>query len=252
MQYREGVFIGFNLAIEMLVISGQRYRPSPKLAICSFQSRNRDACHFRSGECVLSCLAGFPFQSRNRDACHFRTGWRSTTDMVRSVSISQSRCLSFQVQELVAGVRLCLMFQSRNRDACHFRSHLGPSAKRVLSFNLAIEMLVISGSGHRLTRTQSHGFNLAIEMLVISGERKPSTESLFICFNLAIEMLVISGFQLKIVDAGYESFNLAIEMLVISGGQNSASTTAHKATFQSRNRDACHFRARGVDDVAKP
>ena len=40
------------------------------------------------------------------------------------------------------------MFQSRNRDACHFRtfSFEGHRNYIFISFNLAIEMLVISGS----------------------------------------------------------------------------------------------------------
>ena len=38
------------------------------------------------------------------------------------------------------------MFQSRNRDACHFRLERFRLTQRILTrFNLAIEMLVISG-----------------------------------------------------------------------------------------------------------
>ena len=37
----------FNLAIEMLVISGRAVRIADTTVLLQFQSRNRDACHFR-------------------------------------------------------------------------------------------------------------------------------------------------------------------------------------------------------------
>ena len=67
---RETGALGFNLAIEMLVISGC-YPCLTGLCVL-FQSRNRDACHFRfwgNG----ARLRALSFQSRNRDACHFRS-----------------------------------------------------------------------------------------------------------------------------------------------------------------------------------
>ena len=88
----------FNLAIEMLVISGDVSSVSRKTSVSPFQSRNRDACHFRCPTSSCSSSSGL-FQSRNRDACHFR---------------------SRRKDELAKAIRLC--------------------------FNLAIEMLVISGS----------------------------------------------------------------------------------------------------------
>ena len=128
-------------------------------SVASFQSRNRDACHFRSIRLFAMAAACIPlFQSRNRDACHFRPA--CSTAMPCNffiVSISQSRCLSFQVCEIGAGngywayvsisQSRCLsfqahvglatarasLFQSRNRDACHFRkeSRLGQRASTV-------------------------------------------------------------------------------------------------------------------------
>ena len=70
-------------------------------------------------------IASELFQSRNRDACHFRfmmhgSGW--------------------------AG----LSFQSRNRDACHFRLEKCLQYTAGFRFNLAIEMLVISGMTAKL------------------------------------------------------------------------------------------------------
>ena len=82
-------------------------------------------------------------------------------------------------------------------------------------------MLVISGkTAIKTTRGQRNGFNLAIEMLVISGSADVSESGGFrLCFNLAIEMLVISGQKPRFRD-GF-------------------------CSFQSRNRDACHFRVIG-------
>ena len=68
-------------------------------------------------------IVAFMFQSRHRDACHVRATQRITdSDATAAVSISQSRCLSGQVT-------LSLL------------SYL----TGVPSFNLAIEMLVMSG-----------------------------------------------------------------------------------------------------------
>ena len=189
----------FNLAIEMLVISGPT---------------------------INTTLRGMPlFQSRNRDACHFRAGGSSReTSRECSVSISQSRCLSFQgIDMLACGVQ-------------------------DIGFNLAIEMLVISGF-NRLNGISGFlfRFNLAIEMLVISGSMSPiNSKDASPCFNLAIEMLVISGRVAQHLRAshGYR-FNLAIEMLVISGALTRLDRE-RAASFQSRNRDACHFRADAI------
>ena len=90
-----------------------------------FQSRNRDACHFRS---IGGCNTGLRYfgfnlaiemlviSGRVRVACKWNAFW---------VSISQSRCLSFQV---------------RRRRRCRHTPHN--------RFNLAIEMLVISGTDY--------------------------------------------------------------------------------------------------------
>ena len=166
--------IGFNLAIEMLVISGN---PSEWNNAAMPQT----------------------FQSRNRDACHFRTPATSAVAVkLVQVSISQSRCLSFQGIAMLILVSAYLSFQSRNRDACHFRRRRAQCDRTAdPRFNLAIEMLVISGVSQsfgsvppdkfqsrnrdachfRATATPadaetSHSFNLAIEMLVISGRER--------------------------------------------------------------------------------
>ena len=113
----------FNLAIEMLIISGWHCCECAGDCLWQFQSRNRDSYHFRAGYSAIRALYGEPFQSRNRDACHFRrkqpeayqmhvpTGFNLAIEMLvisgdghhvflagehMIVSISQSRFLSFQ------------------------------------------------------------------------------------------------------------------------------------------------------------
>ena len=155
----------------MLIISGSAYCASVADGTNMFQSRNRDAYHFRS-TCRLDNSSCPTFQSRNRDAYHFRTH-RATAAALpeRKVSISQSRCLSFQGY--------------RSRVTCT------PAC-----FNLAIEMLIISGKTlpllvrlyWRVSISQSRCLSFQVPNHTPTGGRHRSS-----CFNLAIEMLIISG-----------------------------------------------------------
>ena len=117
-------WVCFNLAIEMLFISGSDMAGERKSAISAFQSRNRDAFHFREAPMAVPDYIIVGFQSRNRDAFHFRK------------------------RDDTASPAACPLFQSRNRDAFHFR--LGCIDRRDAhpGFNLAIEMLFISGHCH--------------------------------------------------------------------------------------------------------
>ena len=87
----------------------------------AFQSRNRDAFHFKDAFSSGGKRVKLMFQSRNRDAFHFKI----LADMLRSwywtVSISESRCFSFQVITNDSLNISPIMFQSRNRDAFHFK-----------------------------------------------------------------------------------------------------------------------------------
>ena len=243
--------LSFNLAIEMLVISGRcpaRMRippiPSFNLAIEMLVISGSDnTCCASSGD---------------------------------NVSISQSRCLSFQVARAYQATRtpngsfnLAIEMLVISGGKCRARRD-----NRTYCFNLAIEMLVISGFSH--VGGLEHElvcFNLAIEMLVISGcSNLPRPIACPNCFNLAIEMLVISGYSVQrlfhnrcivvsisqsrcLSFQAYPSlprrlalpcFNLAIEMLVISGQHRLSFVGYPHPEFQSRNRDACHFRLFGV------
>ena len=184
------------------------------------------------------------------------------------VSISQSRCLSFQVSSAPRGALSCSCFNLAI-EMLVISGTDGTAHRRLQPcFNLAIEMLVISGEEAGLVTRQLFSFNLAIEMLVISGYADDAA-GIYpkACFNLAIEMLVISGPRCELRVRRSRSFNLAIEMLVISGSRRRVveATATHRVSisqsrclsfqvkrlnewgaanwFQSRNRDACHFRS---------
>ena len=155
--------MGFNLGIEMLFIS--RGDPSQSTGTITYsinvsisesrcfsfqvdadlvrfsqvQSRNRDAFPQSADRCIV-------FQSRNRDAFHFKVIDRPVPNRICCVSISESRCFSFQD-------RLCLSVTA--------------------SFNLGIEMLFISSTLCVFISFDSiFSFNLGIEMLFISSGSK--------------------------------------------------------------------------------
>ena len=114
------------------------------------------------------------------------------------VSISQSRCLSFQGRARARGTgpratvsisqSRCLSFQAfRNRRR---------NAPNGLSFNLAIEMLVISGymdleiiNVEDIKVSISQSRCLSFQVLSRAADKRHR----LLRFNLAIEMLVISG-----------------------------------------------------------
>ena len=163
----------FNIAIERLFILGRRPDGYLRSDVASFQSRNRDAFHFRTGKNLPAAVTVVAkFQYRHRDAFHFRSRRRSPRGTGFYVSISPSRCFSFQVNAV------------RNRH------------RNLQSFNLAIERLFISGSMLRASERWVSCFNLAIERLFISGSPRGLRRGLpRYRFNLAIEMLFISGMR---------------------------------------------------------
>ena len=80
-------------------------------------------------------------------------------------------------------------------------------------------MLVISGQLETPPHHVHYGFNLAIEMLVISGWANQSFE--LPAYVVSISQSRCLSFQVlpkpALASAAFTSFNLAIEMLVISG-----------------------------------
>ena len=161
----------FNLAIEMLFISGTNAACSPTGSRDKFQSRNRDAFHFRAAVSEPDNAALNEFQSRNRDAFHFRAAG--------------------------CGVRgHVFQFQSRNRDAFHFRL---PRCKRPL---VLYGVSISQSRCFSFQATTAHGTSSPKTIVSISQSRCFSFQGndadddagwLTECFNLAIEMLFISG-----------------------------------------------------------
>ena len=122
-----------------------------------------------------------------------------------------------------------MLFISRRQLNCAQHSRMSPS----LSFNLGIEMLFISSFVNRRTRSK-----LLISIVSISESR---------CFSFQ----VITGRFVR-YDDRHQRFNLGIEMLFISRYRCFRfSTTQPLITmFQSRNRDAFHFKKRNRSNSA--
>ena len=282
----------------MLFISGNCIRYHRRVKSDKFQSRNRDAFHFRSRRTREVNPLSLPFQSRNRDAFHFRLSTSVTTGdayacfnlaiemlfisgSTRRLLRADSR-LEFQSRNRDAfhfrcrfqarrkWVSILSTFQSRNRDAFHFRRAEHPSGlSEFYGFNLAIEMLFISGFRCRwmtksgvsmfqsrnrdafhfrargiprggytfgVSISQSRGFSFQV------GIRRWQPRDIFEvsisqsrCFSFQGRFGIQHARRLTI------RFNLAIEMLFISG-RSFVDIASDAGVFQSRNRDAFHFR----------
>ena len=138
--------------------------------------------------------------------------------MGSDVSISQSRCFSFQANNPLTDTTAKL-FQSRNRDAFHFRRIRATPESASQCFNLAIEMLFISG----LERLKAIA---ALIEVSISQSR---------CFSF--QVMILRSFRKA-------SMNVSIsQSRCFSFQEGECDATSHRASlFQSRNRDAFHFR----------
>ena len=113
------------------------------------------------------------------------------------VSISQSRCLSFQVTDFdEVAHKARVEFQSRNRDAYHFRRASAGSSRHIYgvvsisqSRCLSFQVATACGLGKSLlsvsiSQSRCLSFQVAVGVNWNLG---------LYCFNLAIEMLIISG-----------------------------------------------------------
>ena len=111
----------FNLVIERLVISGIRAQMW-LTRIELFQSRNRDAFHFKLQmarmQMMRICSFNLAIEMLFISSC---MEWVELSQL-DIVSISQSRCFSFQVDVMTKPQTRVYKFQSRNRDAFHFKA----------------------------------------------------------------------------------------------------------------------------------
>ena len=187
--------------------------------IQKFQSRNRDAFRFKFNSWVTKALTVSISESR---CFSFQGQMLNTIVWMRGlmVSISESRCFSFQDNTTKPPSGLpCMMFQSRNRDAFRFKLD-NPNARGDghYCFNLGIEMLFVSSqtAGTDNLNT-SRSFNLGIEMLFVSRYQIHHHHDLTVfCFNLGIEMLFVSSPAIYRTQTPWLCFNLGIEMLFVS------------------------------------
>ena len=262
----------FNLAIEMLFISGNdaAYPMSDIFIVSISQSRcfsyqgDRYHCEPCSYRVSISQSRCFSYQDNGIHP----TGYRSHVSISQSrcfsyqvsckntpagfgctiVSISQSRCFSYQVKSESAAIenRGAGEFQSRNRDAFHISRRFtnATSARLVSSFNLAIEMLFISGKVlinvrncfHVVSISQSRCFSFQglcsggvsigdavsiSQSRCFSFQDHASTETEDTMHHVSISQSRCFSFQAKNRTQSQainkRGFNLAIEMLFISG-----------------------------------
>ena len=112
-----------------------------------FQSRHRDAFHFRLRKNSVA-WNHVQFQSRHRDAFHFRQYdcIPAQNKKLKRFNLVIERLFILGCNPVHAVAAASLMFQSRHRDAFHFRElHAIHQVNLYHGFNLVIEMLFILG-----------------------------------------------------------------------------------------------------------
>ena len=132
----------------MLFVSSDRRVHTRHLLKLRFQSRNRDAFRFKKVVDVIhiseimSFNLGIEMLFVSRSDCLYHH------DIPSHVSISESRCFSFQVRFAVGTSEIGFpLFQSRNRDAFRFKdtdTDVIEYVDVIECFNLGIEMLFVS------------------------------------------------------------------------------------------------------------
>ena len=164
--------------------------------VVGFQSRNRDAFRFKSLTTNATVSPAILFQSRNRDAFRFKLTlalWRYTVD---SVSISESRCFSFQVTAMCLAMSssssgfnlgIEMLFVSRTLDALreHELNTVSISESRCFSF----QVNYVNPSTRHHLKFQSRNR----DAFRFKAYNPFSSSTSLSCFNLGIEMLFVSS-----------------------------------------------------------
>ena len=143
------------------------------IGVSLFQSRNRDAFRFKSPRQASGFDSPVLFQSRNRDAFRFKLLTNNSVAILYIVSISESRCFSFQATvELTFAIVV---------------TAVSISGSRCFSFQVLMRRVSFEGDPSR--------FNLGIEMLFVSSprhERPTNTTFIFVsisesrCFSFQV------------------------------------------------------------------
>ena len=170
-------------------------------SLALFQSRNRDAFHFKLNGAIRYDHPFLLFQSRNRDAFHFKRDSVPGDDKVVFVSISESRCFSFQA------------YPDPRRYGV--TRPVSISESRCFSFQVQVQL-------PRMTMLTTSCFNLGIEMLFIS--RINVNPFQFFLVIVSISESRCFSFQ---VPRYSQMLEMQIPLALL---------------FQSRNRDAFRFK----------
>ena len=185
-----------------------------------FQSRNRDAFHFKqppSREAMI--MQTFVSISESRCFSFQGDGCDLLLCPFVEVSISESRCFSFQGSCRSTHQRITALFQSRNRDAFHFKSSVNciPTHPQSRFQSRNRDAFHFKGNGLRIRPVRIYRFNLGIEMLFISSYRI----GIGVCSAYLFQSRNRDAFHFKIKESRWHGiaslgFNLGIEMLFIS------------------------------------
>ena len=187
-----------------------------------FQSRNRDAFHFKQQNADLVRFSQFRFQSRNRDAFHFKSADHSLPSLVSHPFQSRNRdAFHFKWKRRCDSKRITSRFQSRNRDAFHFKPITD----------------CVSVNRCQVSISESRCFSFQVRPVI--GATKNTIEA---CFNLGIEMLFISRLDMTITELIAFLVSISESRCFSFQAASVAQTNANKDMFQSRNRDAFHFK----------
>ena len=201
-------FRRFNLGIEMLFVSSSTSPLVPFARLyCVFQSRNRDAFRFKCSTSLPVVCIYAAFQSRNRDAFRFKAMIQERSPQVHHVSISESRCFSFQVNSDKILPSRFSEFQSRNRDAFRFKFNITFGTVRTVVLRVSISesrcfsfqvLNFLAGRVHirRVSISESRCFSF-------QGHDSRAIAPSSSCFNLGIEMLFVSSEHATPIAIGY-------------------------------------------------
>ena len=195
-----------------------------------FQSRNRDTSRFNQRGTYPNQRLTLPFQSRNRDTSRFNSQRNVQCRKCWCVSISQSRYFSFQ---------------PRGNPMKYYTP--------LLSFNLAIEILLVSTQTHwKSGRIVEYCFNLAIEILLVSTRIRRIPRE--IRTGVSISQSRYFSFQLCMWICYRERPNVFQSRNRDTSRFNESPRVPPIARvrlrFQSRNRDTSRFNSRNFTEIA--
>ena len=235
--------MSFNLAIEMLFMSGPAEIESPSLFGLRFQSRNRDAFHVRQEVPAEVQPGTFVSISQSRCfSCQARTVCLVKDAMPCYVSISQSRCFSCQGCRLtcIAGMSSPVSISQSRCFSCQ-GVLARPGHVAILRFNLAIEMLFMSGGCQRLFCRFAFRVSIS-QSRCFSCQVKSALDT----FSKTFQSRNRDAFHVRrhgeCAPAGVRHVSISQSRCFSCQVYGRDAVESHLSLFQSRNRDAFHVR----------